>query len=91
MLTNRTPLCPLRIPAQVCDDYHLSAQTAWTAMSYFDRYMGQRGCKPVERNEAELISLTCVLIAAKFLEKQSPGISDLCMVAANAHPRGDFT
>ena len=60
-------------------------------MTYFDRYMAARGPTPVARNEAELISLASVLVAAKFLERQSPGISDLCAVAANAHPRADFT
>lgn len=60
-------------------------------MTYFDRYMQARGPTAVLRNEAELISLTAVLVAAKFLERQSPGISDLCAVAANAHPRADFT
>ena len=56
----------------MCEDYRLSTQTAWTAMHYFDRYLISRGPKPIERNEAELISLTCVLLAAKFVERQSP-------------------
>lgn len=70
------PFLPLRALAmpfmQVCDDYRLSPQSAWTAMNYFDRYLGARGAFPVERNEAELVSLTCLLLAAKFLERQSP-------------------
>lgn len=41
-------------------------------MHYFDRYLISRGPTPIERNEAELISLTCVLLAAKFVERQSP-------------------
>ena len=56
----------------MCDDYKLSRQTSWTAMHYFDRYLCARGEKPIERNEAELVSLTCVLIAAKFVERHSP-------------------
>lgn len=61
-----------RLTTQVCEDYRLSAQTSWTAMHYFDRYLGWRGATPIERNEAELISLTCILLAAKFLERHSP-------------------
>ena len=57
---------------QVCDDYSLSPQTAWTAVHYFDRYLAARGQSPIERDEAELISLTCVFLAAKFFERQSP-------------------
>jgi hypothetical protein len=41
-------------------------------MHYFDRYLVSRGPKSIERNEAELVSLTCVLLAAKFIERQSP-------------------
>ena len=51
---------------QVCDDYRLSTQTAWTAVHYFDRYMSARGNTPIDRDEAELISLTCVFLAAKY-------------------------
>ena len=90
VLTYRQRDCVVQYVCEVCDDYRLSTQTAWTAMSYFDRYLGSRGPAPIERNEAELISLTCILLAAKLLERQSPGISDLCAVAANAHPRADF-
>ena len=56
----------------MCDDYSLSPQTAWTAVHYFDRYLAARGQAPIERDEAELISLTCVFLAAKFFERQSP-------------------
>ena len=41
-------------------------------MHYFDRYLVARGPTSIERNEAELVSLTCVLLAAKFVERQSP-------------------
>jgi hypothetical protein len=58
--------------SQVCDDYRLSHQTAWAAMYYFDRYLCHRGTRAIDRKEAELISLTCILIAAKFFENQSP-------------------
>lgn len=59
-------------------------------MNYFDRYLGSRGPKPIERNEAELISLTCVLLAAKFVERQSPVSTDphacLCQFSVDDGP-----
>ena len=58
--------------SQVCDDYRLTSQTAWTAVHYFDRYLAARGAVPIERDEAELVSLTCVFVAAKYVERQSP-------------------
>ena len=59
----------------MCDDYRLSTQTAWTSVHYFDRYLASRGKMPIERDEAELISLTCVFVAAKFGERQSPVVA----------------
>ena len=73
-LSQLVPARCLRHPSisQVCDDYRLSTQTAWTAVHYFDRYLAARGPVAIERDEAELISLTCVFLAAKFIERQSP-------------------
>lgn len=91
VLTFRQRDCVVQYIGVVCEDYELSTQTAWTAMNYFDRYLSARGSVPIERNEAELISLTCVLLAAKFIENRSPAISDLVSVAANSYPKADFT
>lgn len=41
-------------------------------MNYFDRYLAARGRVAIERDQAELISLTCVMLAAKFVDRQSP-------------------
>ena len=91
VLTLQQRDCVVQYISEVCSDYRLSPLTSYNAMMYFDRYMGARGVRAIERTEAELISLTCVLIAAKFIERRSPGIDDLCEVAAKVHPRTDFT
>ena len=70
--SDRASLCECDRAPQVCDDYRLATQTAWTSVHYFDRYLAARGAVPIERDEAELISLTCVFVAAKFMERQSP-------------------
>ena len=91
VLTLQQRDCVVQYICEVCSDYRLTPLTSYNAMIYFDRYMAARGVRAIERTEAELISLTCVLIAAKFIERRSPGIDDLCAVAAKVHPRTDFT
>ena len=82
-----------RVVAYICDicgEYNFSPLTSYNAVIYFDRYMATRGVRPIERDEAELIALTCVLISAKFIERRVPMIDSLYETAAKKHPRTDF-
>ena len=73
VLTLKQRDCVVQYITEVCEDYQLSGQTAWIAMNYFDRYLATRGACALDRTHAELISLTCVLLASKFAERKSPG------------------
>ena len=70
VLSLRQRDCVVQYICEVCTDYRLTPLTSYTAMIYFDRYMAARGVRAIDRTEAELISLTCVLIAAKVRRPQ---------------------
>mmetsp|Transcript_9184 Transcript_9184/g.23479 ORF Transcript_9184/g.23479 Transcript_9184/m.23479 type:complete len:360 (+) Transcript_9184:44-1123(+) len=73
---------------EVCEDYGFAGQTAWTAVNYFDRFLGKAIQTPKRR--IELVSLSCLLVAAKFLECRSPSLEDLCTLSQNRLTKEDF-
>ena len=89
-LARHNPDCNCHIPiTQVCEDYGFAGQTAWTAINYFDRFLASATSTP--KRKIELISLTCLLVASKFLECTSPSLEDLCTLAQNRLKKEDFT
>jgi len=74
--------------AQLCEDYRFNGQTAWAAVNLFDRYLSKAVDTP--RKQIELISLSCLLLAAKFFECRSPCLEDLCSVSQKRLSKDDF-
>ena len=58
-------------------------------MNYFDRFLASATSTP--KRKIELISLTCFLVASKFLECTCPSLEDLCTIAQNRLKKDDFT
>jgi len=73
---------------QVTEDYSFNGQTAWMSINYFDRYLSLAPMTP--KQKIELISLSCLLIASKFLECRSPSLEDLCTLSQNRLSKEDF-
>jgi len=73
---------------EVCEDYGFVGQTAWTAVNYFDRFLSSAIDTP--KRKIELISLSCLLVASKFLECRSPSLEDLCTLSQNRLTKEDF-
>jgi hypothetical protein len=62
---------------------------AGTAVNYFDRYLAAASAMPVDH--VELITLTCVLIASKFLQTKMLGLDELESLSENkGHTAADF-
>lgn len=61
---------------QVGENFGMSQHTTWTAMYYFDRVMLAQDSTSLMH--VEQLALTCLLIAAKFIECESPMLDDLC-------------
>lgn len=63
---------------QVGNDFGLSKHTTWTTIYYFDRVMLKLDSHSLMTWEQ--LALTCLLIAAKFIECESPGLDQLCRI-----------
>ena len=66
----------------------MTGQTAWTAVNYFDRYVSL--VTDVVKRDVELLSLTCLLIASKYMECRSPSLEDLCLLAQHRLTKESF-
>mmetsp|Transcript_16915 Transcript_16915/g.43432 ORF Transcript_16915/g.43432 Transcript_16915/m.43432 type:complete len:408 (-) Transcript_16915:843-2066(-) len=66
---------------ELADDFGLLAQTGSIACNYFNRYIPiALGHGPVGRRMMQVIASTCVLIAAKFIDRKLPPLSELVAV-----------
>ena len=65
--------------AQVCEDFGLQTRTVGLAVGYFERFVSVK--ESIVKQQVQLLAVTCVLIAAKFVEIKMPCLDDLCEVA----------
>lgn len=70
----------------VADDLRLPQWVAWAAMSYFDRYVEAI----VSKRDVVKVSLTCLLVAAKYEHTHSPSPEELCQLADGRLNRADI-
>ena len=75
---------------QVCEDFALQTQTAGLAVSYFDRYVSGVGATGLCKARVQLLAITCLMIAAKFVEIMMPGLDDLCEIAHNKYSKEEL-
>lgn len=68
---------------QLGEDFGIRNDTIGLAMSYFDRYLS---LQTVDKADVQLVTVACILIAAKFGERQMPSLADLEFVC-----RGKYT
>jgi len=59
---------------QLHDHFELSWATLFLSVNLLDRYLGR---VPVDRCDMQLVGVTSMLVAAKFLDLKSPGICEL--------------
>ena len=72
---------------EVCSVLNFKRETYYIALSALDRYIS---VVKVNRNELQLIGLTCLYIACKREEITSPGILDFAKTADNAYSVQDI-
>lgn len=73
---------------QVCEELRFASQTSWLAVHYFDRYLSKSVKTP--HHLIELIALTCLHMAAKYLETASPTLDNLSTRAQQRFSTRDF-
>mmetsp|Transcript_76122 Transcript_76122/g.202223 ORF Transcript_76122/g.202223 Transcript_76122/m.202223 type:complete len:302 (+) Transcript_76122:48-953(+) len=77
---------------EVAEDFGLNSQTAALAINYFDRYCSALVADelPIPRERVQLISMTCLMLASKFFDRQTPSIDDMTKIAQHAYAPEEF-
>ena len=57
---------------EVAQEYKLVSETLYLSVSYVDRYLS---AVPVQRNQLQLVGVTCMLLASKYEEIYAPQVS----------------
>ena len=66
---------------EVAEDFRLVTETLYLAISYMDRFLSVRA---IDREELQLLGITCLYIAAKYEEIQPPGVDRFAYVTDSA-------
>ena len=69
---------------EVAEEYKLSPQTLYVAVSYIDRFLTEMG---VQRGKLQLLGVTCMLLAAKYEEVYPPAIEEFVYITDNTYTR----
>ncbi|DBB06239.1 TPA: hypothetical protein ACH3X3_009782 [Trebouxia sp. C0006] len=73
---------------EVACEYELHQETLFLAAALLDRYMSL--AKAVSRSNLQLISVACMLVAAKHEEERHPSVQDFTSIADNCFLAGDL-
>jgi cyclin-A len=66
---------------EVAEDFKLATETLYLSVGYVDRFLS---CRRIEREELQLLGVTCLLIASKYEEINPPLIERFAYVTDNA-------
>jgi cyclin A len=66
---------------EVAEDFRLSTETLFLCVGYVDRFLSRRH---IQREELQLLGITCLLIASKYEEINPPHIERFAYVSDNA-------
>jgi len=74
------------------EDFGLHAQAATLAVNYFDRYCASitRQGTAIPKDRVQLIAMTCLLMSAKFFDRRTPSIIDMCTISQSAYEESEF-
>lgn len=72
---------------EVAQEYKLVSETLYLCISYVDRYLS---CAPVERNNLQLVGVTCMLLASKYEEIYPPQVEEFCFITENTYTRKEI-
>ena len=74
------------------EDFGLHAQAATLAVNYFDRYCASitRQGKAIPKDRVQPIAMTCLLMSAKFFDRITPSIYDMCMMSTSTYEESEF-
>ena len=70
---------------EVAQEYKLVSETLYLSVSYVDRYLS---AVPVQRNQLQLVGVTCMLLASKYEEIYAPQVS-ACIPPLSVHALDD--
>lgn len=69
---------------EVSEEYKLCADTLYQAINYIDRYLS---AQVAQRNQLQLIGVTCMWLAAKYEEIYPPNVADFCYITDNTYAK----
>ncbi|KAJ1388369.1 UmuC domain [Sesbania bispinosa] len=67
---------------EVAEDYKLVSDTIYLAVSCIDRFLSTR---PISRDHLQLLGVSCMFIASKYIEITPPPAEDFCYMTDNAY------
>ncbi|KAG7659895.1 Cyclin C-terminal domain [Arabidopsis suecica] len=72
---------------EVAEEYRLSPETLYLAVNYVDRYLTGNA---INKQNLQLLGVTCMMIAAKYEEVCVPQVEDFCYITDNTYLRNEL-
>lgn len=69
---------------EVSEEYRLCADTLYTTINFLDRFMSLH---VVQRNQLQLVGVSCMWLAAKYEEIFPPNVGDFCYITDNTYTK----
>jgi cyclin A len=69
---------------EVAEEYKLSSETLYLAVSYIDRYLSK---KTVLRGKLQLVGVAAMLLASKYEEIYAPSVDDFVYISDNTYTK----
>ncbi len=69
---------------EVAEEYKLCADTLYQTVNYIDRFLSMH---VVQRNQLQLVGVSCMWVAAKYEEIYPPNVADFCYITDNTYSR----
>jgi len=69
---------------EVAEEYKLSSETLYLAVSYIDRYLSKR---PVLRGQLQLVGVASMLLASKYEEIYAPSVDEFVYISDNTYTK----
>lgn len=69
---------------EVSEEYKLCADTLYQAVCYIDRYLS---LQVAQRNQLQLIGVTCIWLSSKYEEIYPPNVADFCYITDNTYAK----
>lgn len=72
---------------EVAQEYKLSSETLYLAVSYMDRYLSR---KSIIRHQLQLLGVACMMLASKYEEIFAPSADDFVYISDNTYAKDEL-